>query len=185
MDDAFSLVHRNPTSHKSAREVAEEVWPTMARSMQKYLRTTRLLIIDFEPPQFRLFSIFVFRQHQHFKQEDVLDHLSFCFRHSMSGAAFLARYLLRIKINSTLQKHLIFYDILKLLLVKDDIISIAIIYFIFNPFENPRPAMTYPGHLLDSAAWSMSCDEPLLSSIRHGITFQGPGQNFSFVITSK
>ena len=45
--------------------------------------------------------------------------------------------------------------------------------------------MTYPGHLLDSAAWSMSCDEPLLSSIRHGITFQGPGQNFLSVITVK
>ena len=74
---------------------------------------------------------------------------------------------------------------MELLLIKDDIIFIAIIYYIFNPFKNPRPAMTYPGHLLDSAAWSMSCDEPLLSSIRHGITFQGPGQNFLSVITVK
>jgi vang-like len=121
VDDAFSLVHRNPSSSKSAREVAEEVWPTMARSMQKYLRTTR--------------------QHQHFSQEDVLDHLSFCFRHSMSSAAFLSRYLAA------------------------------------------RPGMTYPGHILDSAAWSISCDEPLLSAIRHGISFSLIQSDYTLVCT--
>ena len=41
VDDAFSLVHRQASSNMAASDVADEVWPTMARSMQKYLRTTR------------------------------------------------------------------------------------------------------------------------------------------------
>ena len=41
VEDAFSLVHRQRSSHQSASDVASEVWPTLARSMQKYLRTTR------------------------------------------------------------------------------------------------------------------------------------------------
>lgn len=75
VEDAFSLVHRQRASHHSASDVASEVWPTMARSMQKYLRTTR--------------------QHEHYNQEDCLDHLSFCFRHNMSASAFVSRYVNR------------------------------------------------------------------------------------------
>ena len=41
VDDAFSLINRQNRSSQSASDVAQEVWPTMARSMQKYLRTTR------------------------------------------------------------------------------------------------------------------------------------------------
>ena len=43
--------------------------------------------------------------------------------------------------------------------------------------------MTYPGHLLDSAAWSMSCDEPLLTAIRHGLTFTIIQAEYTLVIT--
>jgi len=73
VEDAFTLVQRQRSSASSASDVASEVWPTMARSMQKYLRTTR--------------------QHEHYNQEDCLDHLSFCFRHNMSAAAFVSRYV--------------------------------------------------------------------------------------------
>ena len=45
VDDAFSLVHRQASSNMAASDVADEVWPTMARSMQKYLRTTRWEIL--------------------------------------------------------------------------------------------------------------------------------------------
>ena len=52
VEDAFTLVQRQRSSASSASDVASEVWPTMARSMQKYLRTTR--------------------QHEHYNQEDCL-----------------------------------------------------------------------------------------------------------------
>ncbi|CAG5110566.1 Oidioi.mRNA.OKI2018_I69.chr2.g4952.t1.cds [Oikopleura dioica] len=121
VDDAFTVVHRDINSNHSAREVAEELWPTMARSMQKYLRTTR--------------------QHQHYTREDVLDHLSFCFRHGIGPRGFLAKYL------------------------------------------SPQPSITYPGHLLDNAAWSVSCDEPLLSGIRAGVTFEIIQSDYKLIVT--
>ncbi|CBY38497.1 unnamed protein product [Oikopleura dioica] len=120
-EDAFTVVNRDVNSSSSAREVAEELWPTMARSMQKYLRTTR--------------------QHQHYTREDVVDHLSFCFRHGIGPHGFLAKYL------------------------------------------RPQPSITYPGHLLDNAAWSVSCDEPLLSGIRAGVTFEIIQSDYKLIVT--
>lgn len=121
IDDAFSVVHRDINSASSAREVAEELWPTMARSMQKYLRTTR--------------------QHQHYTREDVLDHLSFCFRHGIGAKGFMSKYL------------------------------------------GSQPSVTYPGHLLEAAAWSVSSDEPLLSGIRAGITFEIIQSDYKLIVT--
>ncbi|CBY07458.1 unnamed protein product [Oikopleura dioica] len=121
VEDAFTVVNRDVNSSSSAREVAEELWPTMARSMQKYLRTTR--------------------QHQHYTREDVVDHLSFCFRHGIGPHGFLAKYL------------------------------------------RPQPSITYPGHLLDNAAWSVSCDEPLLSGIRAGVTFEIIQSDYKLIVT--
>lgn len=54
-------------------ETAHAIFPAMARSMQKYLRTTR--------------------QHQHYQMDDIIDHLAFCIRHDMSSNAFLQRYV--------------------------------------------------------------------------------------------
>jgi len=121
VDDAFSLVHRQASSNMAASDVADEVWPTMARSMQKYLRTTR--------------------QHEHYNREACLDHLSFCFRHNMGAPAFVNRYV------------------------------------------NKRPAIAYPGHLMRNTLWSISSDHPLLSSIRHGITFQLIQTNYTLIVT--
>lgn len=55
------------------REAAQAIFPSMARALQKYLRTTR-------------------QQHYH-SMESILQHLAFCIAHSMTPKAFLERYL--------------------------------------------------------------------------------------------
>lgn len=55
------------------REAAQAIFPSMARALQKYLRTTR-------------------QQHYH-SMESILQHLAFCIANSMTPKAFLERYL--------------------------------------------------------------------------------------------
>ncbi|KAB0362673.1 hypothetical protein FD754_006829, partial [Muntiacus muntjak] len=55
------------------REAAQAIFPSMARALQKYLRTTR-------------------QQNSH-SMESILQHLAFCITHSMTPKAFLERYL--------------------------------------------------------------------------------------------
>ncbi|XP_032342863.1 vang-like protein 1 isoform X3 [Camelus ferus] len=55
------------------REAAQAIFPSMARALQKYLRTTR-------------------QQHYH-SMESILQHLAFCITNSMTPKAFLERYL--------------------------------------------------------------------------------------------
>jgi len=80
-EDAFSHVRRQLISDSQMpgneamdpRQTAETIFPSIARSMQKYLRTTR--------------------QNQHYTIEDIIDHLAFCIRHDMSSKSFLQRYV--------------------------------------------------------------------------------------------
>lgn len=55
------------------REAAEAVFPTMARTLQKYLRVTR--------------------QQPRYTMESVLQHLANCISHDMCAKAFVERYL--------------------------------------------------------------------------------------------
>uniref|UniRef100_A0A8B9WXG2 VANGL planar cell polarity protein 1 n=1 Tax=Bos mutus grunniens TaxID=30521 RepID=A0A8B9WXG2_BOSMU len=55
------------------REAAQAIFPSMARALQKYLRTTR--------------------QQNYHSMESILQHLAFCITHSMTPKAFLERYL--------------------------------------------------------------------------------------------
>ncbi|XP_054858098.1 vang-like protein 1 [Eublepharis macularius] len=55
------------------REAAQAIFPSMARALQKYLRTTR-------------------QQHYH-TMESILQHLAFCISNNMTSKAFLERYL--------------------------------------------------------------------------------------------
>jgi len=79
-EDAFSHVRRQLINDSNLpgsdsmdpRQTAETIFPSIARSMQKYLRTTR--------------------QNQHYTIEDIIDHLAFCIRHDMSSKSFLQRY---------------------------------------------------------------------------------------------
>ena len=50
-------------------------------------------------------------------------------------------------------------------------------------YLGPQPSITYPGHLLDNAAWSVSCDEPLLSGIRAGVTFEIIQSDYKLIVT--
>ena len=90
----------------------------------------------------KLFS----RQHEHYNREACLDHLSFCFRHNMGAPAFVNRY--------TNKRPAIAYP---------GLLSITLHHVVINSFS---------GHLMRNTLWSISSDHPLLSSIRHGITFQ-------------
>lgn len=80
-EDAFSHVRRQLINDSNIpgsdamdpRQTAETIFPSIARSMQKYLRTTR--------------------QNQHYTIEDIIDHLAFCIRHEMSSRSFLQRYV--------------------------------------------------------------------------------------------
>nr|KAF6305060.1 VANGL planar cell polarity protein 1 [Pipistrellus kuhlii] len=63
----------NELYYEEAEHERRAIFPSMARALQKYLRTTR-------------------QQHYH-SMESILQHLAFCITHSMTPKAFLERYL--------------------------------------------------------------------------------------------
>ncbi|KAF7658524.1 hypothetical protein LDENG_00011690 [Lucifuga dentata] len=81
VEEAFTHVRRmkkederaSPSDIMEVREAALAVFPSMARALQKYLRTTR-------------------RQHCH-SMESIQKHLAFCLTNNMSPKAFLEAYL--------------------------------------------------------------------------------------------
>ncbi|XP_053733285.1 vang-like protein 1 [Synchiropus splendidus] len=81
VEEAFTHVRRmkkedeqaSPSDIMDVREAALAVFPSMARALQKYLRTTR-------------------RQHCH-SMESIQKHLAFCLVNNMSPKAFLEAYL--------------------------------------------------------------------------------------------
>ncbi|KAM6985274.1 vang-like protein 1 [Aplochiton taeniatus] len=81
VEEAFTHVRRlkqdeeraSPSDVMDVREAALAVFPSMARALQKYLRTTR-------------------RQHCH-SMESIQKHLAFCLTNNMSPKAFLETYL--------------------------------------------------------------------------------------------
>ncbi|KAM9485361.1 vang-like protein 1 [Salvelinus alpinus] len=81
VEEAFMHVRRmqqeeqkaSPGDVMDVREAALAIFPSMARALQKYLRTTR-------------------RQHCH-SMESIQRHLAFCLTHNMSPKAFLEAYL--------------------------------------------------------------------------------------------
>ncbi|XP_064870714.1 vang-like protein 1 [Oncorhynchus nerka] len=81
VEEAFMHVRRmhqeekkvSPGDVMDVREAASAIFPSMARALQKYLRTTR-------------------RQHCH-SMDSIQRHLAFCLTHNMSPKAFLEAYL--------------------------------------------------------------------------------------------
>ncbi|CAF1139081.1 unnamed protein product [Adineta ricciae] len=78
-EDAFTNVRKcfndkyNSNIPMDAREAAQAVFSSMARSLQKYLRITR--------------------QQPYFTRESIISHLSTCLTHDLSPRAFLQRYI--------------------------------------------------------------------------------------------
>uniref|UniRef100_A0A8D0B1Z5 VANGL planar cell polarity protein 1 n=1 Tax=Salvator merianae TaxID=96440 RepID=A0A8D0B1Z5_SALMN len=81
VEEAFTHIKRlqaeeqqkAPGEVMDSREAAQAIFPSMARVLQKYLRTTR-------------------QQHYH-TMESILQHLAFCIANNMTPKAFLERYL--------------------------------------------------------------------------------------------
>ncbi|AWO95636.1 putative vang-like protein 1 [Scophthalmus maximus] len=81
VEEAFTHIKRmqedeqkkSPGDVMDPREAAQAIFPSMARALQKYLRTTR-------------------QQHCH-SMESIQQHLAFCITHSMTPKAFLESYL--------------------------------------------------------------------------------------------
>ncbi|XP_077777564.1 vang-like protein 1 isoform X2 [Podarcis muralis] len=81
VEEAFTHIKRLQTEEQpkapgdvmDPREAAQAIFPSMARVLQKYLRTTR-------------------QQHYH-TMESILQHLAFCIANNMTPKAFLERYL--------------------------------------------------------------------------------------------
>ncbi|KAM4684155.1 vang-like protein 1 isoform 2-T2 [Amazona ochrocephala] len=81
VEEAFTHIKRlqaeeqqkAPGEMMDPREAAQAIFPSMARALQKYLRTTR--------------------QQQYHSMESILQHLSFCITNNMTPKAFLERYL--------------------------------------------------------------------------------------------
>uniref|UniRef100_A0A8C4J154 VANGL planar cell polarity protein 1 n=1 Tax=Dromaius novaehollandiae TaxID=8790 RepID=A0A8C4J154_DRONO len=81
VEEAFTHIKRlqaeeqqkAPGETMDPREAAQAIFPSMARALQKYLRTTR--------------------QQQYHSMESILQHLSFCITNNMTPKAFLERYL--------------------------------------------------------------------------------------------
>nr|XP_006001927.1 PREDICTED: vang-like protein 2 [Latimeria chalumnae] len=81
VEEAFTHIKRlqeedqkNPREIMDPREAAQAIFASMARAMQKYLRTTK--------------------QQPYHTMESILQHLEFCITHDMTPKAFLERYLL-------------------------------------------------------------------------------------------
>lgn len=81
VEEAFTHIKRlqeeeqqkAPGEIMDPREAAQAIFPSMARALQKYLRTTR-------------------QQHYH-TMESILQHLAFCITNNMTPKGFLERYL--------------------------------------------------------------------------------------------
>ncbi|MCI4393712.1 hypothetical protein PGIGA_G00160610 [Pangasianodon gigas] len=81
VEEAFTHIRRvqeeeqkkSPGDVMDPREAAQAIFPSMARALQKYLRTTR-------------------QQHCH-SMESIQQHLAFCITHNMTPKAFLESYL--------------------------------------------------------------------------------------------
>ncbi|KFV66018.1 Vang-like 1 [Dryobates pubescens] len=81
VEEAFTHIKRlqaeeqqkAPGEMMDPREAAQAIFPSMARALQKYLRTTR--------------------QQQYHSMESILQHLSFCITNNMTPKAFPERYL--------------------------------------------------------------------------------------------
>ncbi|XP_062866566.1 vang-like protein 1 isoform X2 [Trichomycterus rosablanca] len=81
VEEAFTHIRRvqeeeqkkSPGDVMDPREAAQAIFPSMARTLQKYLRTTR-------------------QQHCH-SMESIQQHLAFCITHNMTPKAFLESYL--------------------------------------------------------------------------------------------
>ncbi|XP_028937234.1 vang-like protein 1 isoform X2 [Ornithorhynchus anatinus] len=81
VEEAFTHIRRlqadeqqkAPGEVMDPREASQAIFPSMARALQKYLRTTR-------------------QQHLH-TMESILQHLAFCVTNNMTPKAFLERYL--------------------------------------------------------------------------------------------
>uniref|UniRef100_H0VGE6 Vang-like protein n=1 Tax=Cavia porcellus TaxID=10141 RepID=H0VGE6_CAVPO len=80
VEEAFTHIKRlqeeeqkNPREVMDPREAAQAIFASMARAMQKYLRTTK--------------------QQPYHTMESILQHLEFCITHDMTPKAFLERYL--------------------------------------------------------------------------------------------
>ncbi|XP_043914870.1 vang-like protein 2 [Protopterus annectens] len=81
VEEAFTHIKRvqeeeqqkNPREIMDPREAAQAIFASMARAMQKYLRTTK--------------------QQPFHTMESILQHLEFCITHDMTPKAFLERYL--------------------------------------------------------------------------------------------
>ncbi|XP_054033536.1 vang-like protein 2 isoform X2 [Dryobates pubescens] len=80
VEEAFTHIKRlqeddqkNPREIMDPREAAQAIFASMARAMQKYLRTTK--------------------QQPYHTMESILQHLEFCITHDMTPKAFLERYL--------------------------------------------------------------------------------------------
>ncbi|XP_042305739.1 vang-like protein 1 isoform X2 [Sceloporus undulatus] len=81
VEEAFTHIKRlqaeeqqkTPGEVMDAREAAQAIFPSMARVLQKYLRTTR--------------------QQPYHTMESILQHLAFCIANNMTPKAFLERYL--------------------------------------------------------------------------------------------
>ncbi|KAI4882080.1 hypothetical protein NFI96_028328 [Prochilodus magdalenae] len=82
VEEAFTHIRRiqeeeqkkSPGDVMDPREAAQAIFPSMARALQKYLRTTR-------------------QQHCH-SMESIQQHLAFCITHNMTPKAFLESYLM-------------------------------------------------------------------------------------------
>ncbi|NXU96000.1 VNG2A protein, partial [Cettia cetti] len=80
VEEAFTHIKRlqeeeqkHPREVMDPREAAQAIFASMARAMQKYLRTTK--------------------QQPYHTMESILQHLEFCITHDMTPKAFLERYL--------------------------------------------------------------------------------------------
>ncbi|NWZ58547.1 VANG2 protein, partial [Haliaeetus albicilla] len=89
VEEAFTHIKRlqeedqkNPREIMDPREAAQAIFASMARAMQKYLRTTK--------------------QQPYHTMESILQHLEFCITHDMTPKAFLERYLMA---GPTIQYH--------------------------------------------------------------------------------
>ena len=82
------------------QEAAQAVFPSMARSLQKYLRITR--------------------QQPRYTMESVLNHLAMCISHDMSPRSFVEKYLEQ---GSVIMNEKDYRDIQKWVLVSDQLLT--------------------------------------------------------------
>ncbi|XP_024606626.1 vang-like protein 2 [Neophocaena asiaeorientalis asiaeorientalis] len=180
VEEAFTHIKRlqeeeqkNPREVMDPREAAQAIFASMARAMQKYLRTTK--------------------QQPYHTMESILQHLEFCITHDMtpkvgpfcpphpssfaSSGPFLSTSFSLILSPPSVPS-------LPLSLISTSRVSLGTSWWSLEAVP-PEPTIQYHKERWLAKQWTLVSEEPVTNGLKDGIVFLLKRQDFSLVVSTK